>query len=221
MKPIRIVIVDDHVMLRDGIVSILSEQPDFEVVGEAGSVAGALEVVQTASPDLILMDYGLPDGTGLEATREILAANPQIDIVLLTVHEEDDLLFEAVRSGANGYLLKNISAQDMLARLRGLSQGDVAMEPTESRRILSEFARTASPARTDQQQAVPLTDRELDVLRLIVSGATNKEIGAQLHISQHTVKNHVHHILDKLQVSSRRQAAELAVKRRLISTGKR
>lgn len=221
MKPIRIVIVDDHVMLRDGIVSILSEQPDFEVVGEAGSVAGALEVVQTASPDLILMDYGLPDGTGLEATREILAANPQIDIVLLTVHEEDDLLFEAVRSGAAGYLLKNISAKNMLARLRGLSQGDIAMERTESKRILSEFARTASPARTDQQQAVPLTDRELDVLRLIVSGATNKEIGAQLHISQHTVKNHVHHILDKLQVSSRRQAAELAVKRRLVSTGKR
>ena len=221
MKPIRIVIVDDHVMLRDGIVSILSEQPDFEVVGEAGSVAGALELAQTASPDLILMDYGLPDGTGLEATREIVAANPQIDIVLLTVHEEDDLLFEAVRSGAAGYLLKNISAKNMLARLRGLSQGDIAMERTESKRILSEFARTASPARTDQQQAFPLTDRELDVLRLIVSGATNKEIGAQLHISPYTVKNHVHHILDKLQVSSRRQAAELAVKRRLISAGKR
>ena len=221
MKPIRLVIVDDHVMLRDGIVSILNEQPDFEVVGQAGSVAAALEAVQAYRPDLVLMDYGLPDGTGLEATREILALNPQTNIVLLTVHEEDDLLFEAVRSGAAGYLLKNISAKDMLARLRGLSQGEVAMEPSESRRILSEFARTPPRSAADQQQTVPLTDRELEVLRLIVMGASNQEIGAQLHISVHTVKNHVHHILDKLQVSNRHEAAKVAVKRGLVSTGKR
>ncbi len=135
MKPIRLVIVDDHIMLRDGIVSILSEQPDFEVVGQAGSVAGALEAVRASRPDLVLMDYGLPDGTGLDATKEILASNPQTNVVLLTVHEEDDLLFDAIRSGAKGYLLKNISAKDMLARLRGLSDGNIAMESTESRRI--------------------------------------------------------------------------------------
>jgi DNA-binding NarL/FixJ family response regulator len=220
MKPTRLVIVDDHVMLRDGIVSILNEQPDFEVVGQAGSVAGALEAVRASRPDLVLMDYGLPDGTGLDATRAILASNPQTAVVLLTVHEEDDLLFEAVRSGAAGYLLKNISAKDMLARLRGLSQGDVAMEPAESRRILSEFARTAAPAKTDQEQAIGLTNRELDVLCLIVAGGTNKEIATQLHISVHTVKNHIHHILDKLQVSNRHEAAEVAVKKRLINSGR-
>ena len=221
MKSIRIVIVDDHVMLRDGIVSILHEQPDFEVVGEAGSVAGALELVQAVETDLVLMDYGLPDGNGLDATREILTSYPQTDVVLLTVHEEDDLLFAAVRNGAKGYLLKNISATEMLARLRGLSKGEPAMEPTETRRILSEFARTDSPAAADQEQMISLTDRELEVLQLIVMGATNKEIGAQLHISLHTVKNHVHHILDKMKVSNRHEAAKVAVKRGLISSRKR
>jgi DNA-binding NarL/FixJ family response regulator len=221
MKPIRLVIVDDHIVLRDGIVSILNEQPDFEVVGQAGSVAGALEAVSDSGPDLVLMDYGLPDGTGLDATKAILASNPQTAVVLLTVHEEDDLLFEAVRSGAAGYLLKNISAKDMLAKLRGLSDGNIAMEPSESRRVFAEFAKTAAPAKSDPEQAVVLTDRELEVLRLIVAGATNKEIGAQLHISVHTVKNHVHHILDKLQVNTRHEAADAAVKKQLVSASRR
>lgn len=221
MKPTRIVIVDDHVILRDGIVSILNEQPDFEVVGQAGSVADALQVVRAYGPDLVLMDYGLPDGTGLEATREILASNPQTNVVLLTVHEEDDLLFDAVRSGAKGYLLKNISAKEMLAKLRGLSQGDAAISPAQTKRILSEFARTAPPQPADQEETIPLTDRELEVLQLIVMGASNPEIGAQLHISVHTVKNHVHHILDKLKVTNRHEAAEVAVKKQLVSAGKR
>ena len=221
MKPTRIVIVDDHVILRDGIVSILNEQPDFEVVGQAGSVADALQVVRANGPDLVLMDYGLPDGTGLEATREILASNPQTNVVLLTVHEEDDLLFDAVRSGAKGYLLKNISAKEMLAKLRGLSQGDAAISPAQTKRILSEFARTARTQPADQEETIPLTDRELEVLQLIVMGASNPEIGAQLHISVHTVKNHVHHILDKLKVANRHEAAEVAVKKQLVSAGKR
>ena len=220
MKPVRVVIVDDHVMLRDGIVSILQKEPDFEVVGEAGSVAGAIEKVQAGKPDLVLMDYGLPDGTGLDATREILAANAEINVVLLTVHEEDDLLFGALRSGAKGYLLKNISAQDMLARLRGLAKGEPAMEPSETRRILSEFARTAASPELDQEENAPLTNRELEVLQLIVRGFSNREIGAQLHISVHTVKNHVRHILDKLQVSNRHEAAEVAVKKGLVSSGR-
>jgi len=219
MKTTRIVIVDDHAVLRDGIVSILDAQPDFEVVGEAGSVAGALDVVQASEPDLVLMDYGLPDGTGLEATKEILAIYPRIHIVLLTVHEEDDLLFAAVRNGAKGYLLKNISAKEMLAKLRGLSQGVAAISPAQTNRILSEFAKTERTETSEQEETIPLTDRELEVLRLIVMGASNQEIGAQLHISVHTVKNHVHHILDKLKVDNRHQAAEVAVNKRLLRTG--
>jgi DNA-binding NarL/FixJ family response regulator len=221
MKAIRVLIVDDHVMLRDGISTILQKEPDFEVVAEAGSVAEAVEKVKAAKPDLVLMDYGLPDGTGLDATREILAANAETNIVLLTVHEEDDLLFAAIRSGAKGYLLKNISAQTMLARLRGLSKGEPAMEPTETRRILSAFARTAAPTQPDQEAKIALTDRELEVLQLIVRGFSNPEIGAKFHISVHTVKNHVHHILDKLQVRNRHEAADEAIKRGLVSGGRR
>jgi DNA-binding NarL/FixJ family response regulator len=177
--------------------------------------------VRAYKPDLVLMDYGLPDGTGLEATREILTAYPQTNIVLLTVHEEDDLLFDAVRSGAKGYLLKNISAKEMLAKLRGLSEGDAALSPTQTRRILSEFARTAPPQPVEEGETIPLTNKELEVLQLIVMGSSNQEIGLQLHISVHTVKNHVHHILEKLKVSTRHEAAEVAVKKGLVSPEKR
>ncbi len=221
MKPVRIVVVDDHVILRDGIVGILGAESDFEVVGVAGTVADALALVHASRPDMILMDYGLPDGTGLEATKEILALYPNTNIVLLTVHEEDDLLFEAVRSGASGYLLKNISAAELLAKLRGLARGDAAISAAQTRRIMSEFARTAPIQPAEQQEAIRLTNRELEVLQLIVDGATNRQIAAELHISIHTVKNHVNHILEKLDVDSRHEAAKVAVKKRLVRPSRR
>jgi DNA-binding NarL/FixJ family response regulator len=216
MKPTRIVIVDDHVILRDGIVSIFDGLADFEVVGEAGSVAAAVKAVRSSEPDIVLMDFSLPDGTGLDATREILASNPQTNVVFLTVHEEDDRLFAAVRSGAKGYLLKNIPASEMVARLRGISQGNPAMSPAQTSRILSEFARTPPKQPTDQEEMDMLTERELEVLRQVVTGSSNREIAEQLYISVHTVKNHVHNILDKLHVGSRLQAAEIAVEKGLL-----
>ena len=221
MNPIRTIVVDDHVILRDGLVRILAAEPDFEIVGEAGSVAGALEAVRANGPDLVLLDYGLPDGTGLEATRIIKAEFPETYVVLLTVHEQDDLLFEAVRSGASGYLLKNISANELVAKLRGLSQGDAALSADQSKRILSEFARTASPKPAEQEDAISLTDRELEVLCLIVLGDSNMEIALALNISIYTVKNHVHNTLEKLEVNNRREAADVAVKRRLVKPRKR
>lgn len=218
MNPVRIAIVEDHVILREGIISILNKQRDFEVVGEAGSVAGALKLAQDSRPDLILMDFGLPDGNGVEATKKILAAYPETNVVFLTMHEEDDLLFAAVRSGAKGYLLKNISAEQMLGKLRDLAGGDAAFLPAQTRQILAEFARTDSSEPVVEELTIPLTARELEVLRLLVKDASNQEIGRQLHISVHTVKNHVHNILDKLNVSNRRQAADVAVKRRLVAS---
>ena len=217
-KPIRIVVVDDHTILRDGIVSVLDAQSDFEVVGVAGSVAGAVATVQQAQPDVVLMDYSLPDGTGLDATRAVLASHPQTDIVLLTMHEDDDLLFSAVRGGAKGYLLKNISAKELLSNLRGLADGHHAFAPAQTSRILSEFARTktAPTAAEAEDEPDPLTERELEVLQWLVTGASNREIAVQLHISVHTVKNHLHHILEKLKVENRKQAAEVARKKRLI-----
>lgn len=218
MKSLRIIVVDDHTILRDGIVSILDAQPDFEVVGVAHSVASAVEAAQAFTPDLILMDYGLPDGTGLDATKKILTLHPQIKIVLLTVHEEDDLLFSAMRSGAQGYLLKNISAKDLLRKLRGLSDGDAALAAAQTRRILSEFARLNPPPSVTEEEVNALTARELEVLELMVTGASNQEIGVQLHISVYTVKNHVHNIIEKLQVENRYQAADLAVKKGLVES---
>lgn len=217
MSDFRVVVVDDHAILRDGIVSILNAQPDFEVVAVADSMASALKVVRDELPDLVLMDYGLPDGTGLEATRQLLELFPQIKIVLLTVHEEDDLLFDAIRSGAKGYLLKNISAQNMLAKLRGLDKGDMALLPDQTNRILNEFAQTKSVSTPDEDVAV-LTLRELEVLGLIVNGASNQEIGSRLNISVYTVKNHVHNIIDKLGVNNRREAAKVAIKRKLLGS---
>ncbi len=221
MNPIRTIVVDDHVILRDGITRILAAEPDFEIVAEAGSVAGALKTVRANCPDLVLLDYGLPDGTGLEATRKIKIEFPETYVVLLTVHEEDDLLFEAVRSGASGYLLKNISSQQLLAKLRGLFQGETAISADQSQRILSEFARTASPKPAEKEDSNSLTDRELEVLRLIVFDYSNMEIALELNISIHTVKNHVHNILEKLEVNNRREAADVAVLRRLVKPRKR
>ncbi len=217
MIPLRMVVVDDHAILRDGIVSIFNAQPDFEVVGVADSVASAVETAKNLAPDLMLMDYGLPDGTGLDATRRILSTQPEINIVLLTVHEEDDLLFSAIRSGAKGYLLKNINADDLLSKLRGLSQGDAALSSAQTRRILSEFARTDPTQSSSQAEANPLTARELEVLALIASGVSNREIGERLHISRHTVKNHVHNIIDKLGVRNRHEAVKLAAEKGLFA----
>ncbi|MCB0012218.1 MAG: response regulator transcription factor [Anaerolineales bacterium] len=213
MKPIRIVVVDDHAVLRDGIVSILNAEPDFEVVGEAGSVAEGVAVVRSTGPDVVLMDYSLPDGTGLDAIQQILPVLPQTQVVLLTMHEEDDLLFAAIRSGANGYLLKNISAREMLARLRNVASGQVAISPTHTKRLFSEFARSEPAGDSETTQ---LTSRELEVLQLLAQGAANQEIAQTLSISIHTVKNHVHRILEKLEADNRREAVEIATRKRLI-----
>lgn len=207
---VKILIVDDHVILRDGIVSILSAEPDFEVVGQVGSIAAALKMVRQTRPDVVLMDYGLPDGTGLDATRDILAEFPETKIVFLTIHEDDDRLFAAVRSGAKGYLLKNIHASDLLSKLRGLMRGAPPISTEMTSRILTEFARTPPPKTISDQRFDQLTARELEILQYIASGYANLAIAEQLVISVHTVKNHIHNILDKLQVSDRHQAAELA-----------
>lgn len=219
-QPTRILIVDDHVILRDGLASFLQSQSDFEVVGGAGSIAEALDAVHKIKPDLVLMDYSLPDGTGLEACRAILAKYPETDVVFLTVHEDDDRLFAAIRSGAKGYLLKNIPAAKMLERLRGLERGDAPISRKMAARALQELARTvpsSSGSGVDGRLGL-LTSRELEVLQQMVNGAANKEIAGILFISIHTVKNHVHNILRKLKVDDRRAAAELAKKHGLVRT---
>jgi DNA-binding NarL/FixJ family response regulator len=212
---IRLLIVEDHVIMREGLVSLLVSQPDFEVIGEAGTVAEAISLSQELKPDLILMDYGLPDGTGLDATRAILGENPDINIVFLTVHEADDDLFAAIRYGAKGYLLKNIAVGKMVDALRGMARGEAPLSRKMTSQVLTEFARTQSPEGDDMLSEHLLTPRELEVLAEICTGSSNKEIGDKLFISPNTVKNHIHNMLEKLGLSNRHELANYAAKRGL------
>ncbi len=211
----NLLVVDDHIILREGLVSLLDAQPDFKVVGEAGNVAEAVKMAAELNPDLVLMDYGLPDGTGIEATEAILKDRPESKIIFLTVHESDDELFGALRSGAKGYLLKNIPASKMINKLRGISQGEAPLSGEMLNRILEEFSHTKKPIAADESAFNHLTPRELEVLRELAQGASNREIAENLFISVNTVKNHVHNILEKLEVNNRREAAKVAIEQGL------
>jgi len=208
--------VDDHVLFREGLANLIDAQPDFEIVGQAESVAEAIRKAHEIRPDLILMDFSLRDGTGLDATKAILSLHPEIKIVFLTVHEENDNLFSAIRSGAVGYLLKNVPISNLLSYLRGTTAGEAAITPTMTRQILDEFSRTKPQVQADEADIPELTNRELEVLRVLITGASNQEIANELTISVNTVKIHVSNILAKLELSNRRQLISYARRHRLI-----
>jgi two-component system NarL family response regulator len=169
-------------------------------------------------PDLILMDFGLPDGTGLDATQAILAERPETDIVFLTVHEQDDRLFAAIRGGAKGYLLKNVPVSKLLDYLRGVERGEAALSPAMTSHILEEFARLDPSRGPGPAELSELTTREVEVLRELATGASNLEIADRLYISENTVKNHVGSILTKLNLRNRREAASLAQRHGLLDS---
>jgi len=218
---IRVLLVDDHALFREGLASLLGGQPDFTVVGEAGSVKEAIAFARNLQPDLVLMDFSLPDGTGLDATQAILRACPGTRIVFLTVHEEDHRLFAAIRSGAKGYMLKNVPVAKLLERLRGLERDEAAISPTLTGRILDAFARTTPARRPNNAEISQLTPRELDVLAELATGASNKDIAARLFITENTVKNHVGSVLSKLGLPNRRVAARFAQQQSIIKTPSR
>lgn len=213
----KILVIDDQILFRDGLTSLLCSQPDFEVVGSAGSVHEGCEQALLFHPDIILMDFSLPDGTGLDATRTILAHVPDCRIVFLTVHESDENLFAALRLGAKGYMLKNIGSLELLASLRALDRGEDAVSRKMVTRIVEEFARTPDAGSADHKIFANLSPRELDVLREIEGGATNLEIAQRLFLSVNTVKHHVRNVFGKLGVKNRRQVATLARKNGLVS----
>jgi two-component system, NarL family, nitrate/nitrite response regulator NarL len=205
----RILLVDDHVLFREGVESLLAAQPDLDVIGEAGSVAEAIALARQFQPELILMDFVLPDGTGLDATTAILADLPQVKIVFLTFHDDDERLFAALRAGAKGYLLKNVSSAELLAKLRGVRDGQAALTLDKVTRVLDEFARQAPAPAQPEAVTEELTPREREVLAELATGASNQEIAVRLVISVSTVKKHVTSILTKLNVPNRREAARL------------
>jgi DNA-binding NarL/FixJ family response regulator len=214
---INILIVDDHVLFREGLSSLFRSQSDFNVMGEAGSVREAITLALHLRPDVILMDFSMPDGTGLDATREILVEHPKAKIVFLTMHEDDERLFAAIRAGAKGFLVKNIPVTQLLEMLRGLQAGEAPISRSMTTRILEAFSHTDSQKVDEGSALEQLTDREKEVLIEMGRGGTNREIANRLFISDNTVKNHIHNILEKLGLSNRREVIRYAQQRGLIS----
>lgn len=218
----RILIADDHALFRDGVASLVGAW-GHEVVGLAGSEDEAVALAAEVQPDLVLMDVRMPGGSGLAATSRIRAARPATAIVILTVSEDEDDLFEAIKSGAQGYLLKNLEAAQLRSMLEAVQRGEAAITPATASRIIEEFGRRerlmAEPAAA--HPAVDpdrLTDRELDVLGLVTRGLRNKEIATELGISENTVKFHLRNILEKLHAGSRTEVAARAVREGLLPT---
>lgn len=205
----KILVVDDHALFREGLVSLLSKQPDFTVIGEAASGHEAIAKANRLNPDIVLMDIGLPDMDGLEAGKAILAHTPDTKIVMLTIHDTDDLLVNAIIYGAKGYLLKDSSLSMILASLRALNRGEVALSRTMTRRVLDGFTHMKFTRTREPDMLENLTARELEVFRLLATKATNRQIAEQLSITETTVKVHVHNIFEKLDIKRRREAIKL------------
>jgi DNA-binding NarL/FixJ family response regulator len=217
MPRARILLADDHELFRQGLAGLIEGQPDLQVAGQAGDGLEALALAVAERPDLIIMDIKMPICDGLEATRLIRAEWPEARIVMLTVHDDEEKLFEAIKSGAAGYILKNVKSAAFLSGIRSALAGEAVLPPKLAVRLLEEFARlTSQPAAAAGGTAVNdgnLTLREQEVLALIAEGRTDREIAAELCLSVHTVKSHVRNILTKLHVATRRQAAKWALKR--------
>lgn len=214
---VTILLVDDHTLFRQGVAALFDIQPDIQVVGQCGSVNEAVIEVEKFQPDIILMDFHLPDGTGLDATRLILDKYPAIKIIFLTITKDDERLFSAIRSGAKGYLQKNVPVNKLLNYVNGVQRGEAAITPTDTGKLLKMFANTRQST-TSVNVSTELTLREMDVLIHLTRGLSNREISAQLSIAENTVKNHVRKILAKLKLNNRREAAQYALKHGLISS---
>lgn len=203
----RILLVDDHELFRTGIASLLNNQPDLEIVGEASDGIEAHYRAMALEPDLILMDINMPGVNGVEATKLILTDLPNSTIIMFTVHDDDEKVFDAIRAGAKGYILKNANSEEFLTMLRNVITEGAALSPKITERVISAIAKNSKPKNTNLE--IILTNREKEILRLICEDKMDKEIAKALSISLHTVKSHVRNILSKLNVENRREAAEL------------
>lgn len=219
--PLRIMLVDDHVLFRKGLEALLAARHDVEVVAEAGDGLEAIAVAREKLPDVILMDISMPRCDGLEAVRVLSREIPQLQIVMLTVSDDDRDLFEAIKSGAVGYLLKNLQPRELFDLLEGLQRGEAPISGKLAARILSEFRKPHAPRKEEPGIRDRLTPREVDVLERVVLGEGNREIAETLCLTENTVKVHLRNILDKLHLQNRVQLAVYAVTTGLVNTAVR
>ena len=211
--PLRLLVVDDHEVVREGLVALLSRREEFQVVAEAGSVAESIAAARRFEPDLVVMDVRLPDGSGIEACRDIRAEFPAMRIVMLTSYPDEEAVLSAILAGASGYLLKQIRGRDLVTALEAVGRGDSLLDPAVTERVLERVRRIASGDELDELS--DLTSQERKILLLVAEGKTNKEIAADVFLSDKTVKNYVSSILSKLSLQRRAQAAAFVAKHRL------
>jgi NarL family two-component system response regulator LiaR len=214
-QTIRVLVVDDHAIVRDGISSLLATHADIDMVGEAGSGRQAVSLFRRLQPDIVLMDLVMPEMDGIQAIQEIMRIDPGARILVLTSFATDDKVFPAIKAGACGYLLKDSDSEQLLRSIREVQQGESSIDPKIARKLLREIS--GPPPKAVQDEVDPLTDREVEVLRLVARGKSNQEIAEQLVISEGTVRAHVSNILGKLHLASRTQATLYALREGLAS----
>ena len=217
--PIRVLIVDDQALVRAGFRMILEAQPDLEVVGEAGDGSAAIDAVRTLRPDVVLMDVRMPGIDGIEATRRLTEAGVPGKIVILTTYDLDEYVFDALAAGASGFLLKHVPPEELVRGVRVAASGEALLAPSITKRLIEEFAKQRAPVRASGTDLKTLTDREREVLTLLGRGLSNPEIAKDLKVGEATVKTHVAHVLDKLELRDRVQAVIFAYEIGLIKPG--
>jgi len=216
-QALRVLIVDDHALFRRGLQMVLKQEPDIDVVGEAEDGHEAIKKAQELMPDVILMDVRMPKRSGIEATQQVKDLLPHVKILMLTISDEEADLYDAIKAGASGYLLKEISIDDVADAIRSVWAGQSRISPSMASKLLSEFQAMAKRAEEQQQFPAPrLTDREMEVLKLVAQGMNNRDIARDLFISENTVKNHIRNILEKLHLHSRMEAVVYAVREKLL-----
>src|SRR6202795_2632706 len=213
VRPLRLLIVDDHEVVRQGLVALLDRRQGFEVVAEAGTAAEAVDQARRHEPDIVIMDVRLPDGSGVEACREIRAERPATRVVMLTSYPDEEAVLSAIVAGASGYLLKQVRARDLVSALEAVGRGESLLDPAVTGRVLERVRRIAINDQPDE--LAQLTTQERKILLLVAEGKTNKEIAADVFLSDKTVKNYVSSIMAKLNLERRAQAAAFLARHRL------
>ena len=213
--PVRVVVVDDQELFRRGLTMLLGVEPGIEVVGEAGDGLSATDLIVATVPDVVLLDVRMPKRSGLQACMKIKELVPSVKIIMLTVSDEEGDLYESVKNGASGYLLKDSSIEEVAQAIRVVNEGQSLISPSMAVKLIDEFKQMSKPDK-EQSTALKLTERELEVLRLVARGLNNREVAKELFISENTVKNHVRNILEKLQLHSRMEAVMYAMKEKLL-----